>query len=81
MAGRDDTYRFREFQLIPDTENDAEPITYIVQCAVCEETGEPNKDQAAAHAWATGHLKANPEHCTYREFITRPCRFEPGAWQ
>ncbi|GAA1717850.1 hypothetical protein [Streptomyces yatensis] len=75
------TYRFREFQLVPDTEPDAEPITFAMQCAVCEQTGEPSDEQAAAHAWATSHLRANPEHFTYREIITRPCRFEPGAWQ
>ncbi|AJZ85894.1 MULTISPECIES: hypothetical protein [Streptomyces] len=75
------TYRFREFQLIPDTESDAEPLAFAVQCAVCEQSGEPSEDQAAAHTWATGHLRANGEHYTYREIITRPCRFEPGAWQ
>ncbi|MEU5024734.1 hypothetical protein [Streptomyces milbemycinicus] len=52
-----------------------------MQCAVCEQNGEPGDDQAAAHAWATGHLKANPEHFTHREIITRPCRLKPGAWQ
>ncbi|MFF6849193.1 hypothetical protein ACFY85_22325 [Streptomyces antimycoticus] len=43
------TYRFREFQLIPDTESDAEPLAFAVQCAVCEQSGEPSEDQAAAH--------------------------------
>ncbi|MFD8868491.1 hypothetical protein ACFV1F_29870 [Streptomyces sp. NPDC059590] len=74
-------YRFREFQLIPDTEPDAEPLTYVMQCAVCEQSGKRGDDQATAHTWATGHLKANPDHYTYREIITRPCRFEPGAWR
>ncbi|MFI0728610.1 hypothetical protein ACH4S9_06250 [Streptomyces sp. NPDC021225] len=73
--------RFCEFQLIPDTEPDAEPLTFTMQCAVCEQAGEASDDQAAAHTWATGHLKANPEHFTYREIITRPCRFASGAWQ
>ena len=75
------TYRFREFLLVSDTEPDAEPLTYAMQCAVCEQTGDRSEDQADAQSWTTRHLKANPEHFTYRELITRPCRFEPGAWQ
>jgi hypothetical protein len=75
------TYRFREFRLIPDTEPDAEPLTFALQCAVCEQSGEPGPDQGDAHGWATSHLKTHPEHYTYREIITRPRRFAPGAWQ
>ncbi|WP_078610662.1 MULTISPECIES: DUF7848 domain-containing protein [Streptomyces] len=66
---------------MPDTEPDAEPLTFAIPCAVCEQTGEPSDDHGVAHAWATGHLKANPEHFIYREIITRPCRFKPGAWK
>ncbi|WP_372458270.1 DUF7848 domain-containing protein [Streptomyces niphimycinicus] len=70
----------RRRQLVPDIEPDAEPITFAMQCAVCEQTGGRTEEQAGARSWATGHLKANPEHFTYRELITRPCRFEPGEW-
>ncbi|MGW3569088.1 DUF7848 domain-containing protein [Streptomyces sp. NPDC000941] len=73
-------YRFREYRLIPDEEPDAEPLTFAMQCAVCGAAGDDTEEQADAQSWANDHLKANAEHFTYREIITRPCRFEPGAW-
>ncbi|MGP3991460.1 DUF7848 domain-containing protein [Streptomyces sp. 3N207] len=74
------TFRLREFRLVPDTEPDAEPVTFTMQCAVCDQTASPHTSQSVPHNWVTRHLKENPEHLTYREIITRPYRFEPGAW-
>ncbi|MBB1261436.1 DUF7848 domain-containing protein [Streptomyces alkaliterrae] len=34
-----ETYAFRRFVLAADSEPDAEPVTYAVQCAVCDASG------------------------------------------
>ncbi|WP_431041409.1 hypothetical protein ACQUSR_05585 [Streptomyces sp. P1-3] len=75
-----ETYRFREYLITSDTEPDAEPYTYAMTCAVCEEMGPRSEEMADAHEWAERHLKANPEHLTYREHITRPYLAKPGKW-
>ncbi|WP_431042849.1 hypothetical protein ACQUSR_13725 [Streptomyces sp. P1-3] len=74
------SYRFREYAITPDTEPDAEPHTYAVTCVVCEEIGHRSEDVDVAHEWVVRHLRANPEHLTYREHVTRPYRAVPGAW-
>lgn len=67
-------YRFEEFTVTPDQEPDAEPLTFRLQCAVCEESGPEENTTEDASAWALIHLKGNREHFTYREHITRPYR-------
>jgi hypothetical protein len=74
------TYRFREHTLTPDRTEDAEPSLYAMECKGCGQSSDGSESQADGSDWATGHLKANPGHLTYREVITRPYRFEPGEW-
>lgn len=75
------SYRYRTYALVPDTEPDAEPHSYAAQCAVCEESGPRGEDAAEAQSWVIGHLRAHPEHFSYREVITRPYRAEPREWR
>lgn len=74
-------YRFREHWIAPDCKPDAEPWTFAMECAVCEQSSSTSEETDRAQEWAAGHLKANPEHFTYRERVTRPYRAEPGPWQ
>ncbi|WKX68878.1 hypothetical protein [Streptomyces sp. XD-27] len=74
------TYRFREYVITPDTRPEAEPHTYAMTCTACHTVGPRSEDMDEAHAWAARHLKANPEHLTYREHITRPYLAKPGKW-
>lgn len=74
-------YRFREFTIRPDLRPEAEPITSTMQCTTCHETGPRSETFEEGTSWAAHHLKANPDHLEYREHITRPYRFEAGAWQ
>ncbi|MEV5374849.1 hypothetical protein AB0L26_02570 [Streptomyces nondiastaticus] len=69
-------YRYGTWTLAPDREPDAEPVTYAMQCAVCEEKSDPQEDLAAAQTWTFRHAGRHPSHHTYREVITRPWR----AW-
>ncbi|MBQ1164421.1 hypothetical protein KBZ21_41270, partial [Streptomyces sp. A73] len=41
--------------LVPDQEPDAEPITYAMQCAVCDEQSAASLDYTEGHAWALRH--------------------------
>lgn len=75
------SHRYREHTLRPDRHADAEPFTFTMQCAACEETGPTSTDAEDGTAWAAQHLKAKPQHLVYREHITRPYRFESGAWK
>ncbi|WP_019549374.1 hypothetical protein [Streptomyces sulphureus] len=74
------TYRLRRYAIVRDEEPDAERHSYAMQCAVCSETGPPGPDAAVAHDWVPAHLRAHPEHLTYREHITRAYRAIPGDW-
>ncbi|MCE7081127.1 hypothetical protein [Streptomyces sp. ST2-7A] len=65
----------------PDEEPDAEAITFTAQCAVCEERGPTGDGGGEVTGWMARHLKAHPEHLSYREIITRPYRAVPGAWR
>ncbi|NEA66290.1 hypothetical protein G3I56_27670 [Streptomyces sp. SID12488] len=58
----------------PDREPDAEPTTYALECAVCEESSEASEDFADGQAWVLKHCGKNPSHHTFRELITRPWR-------
>nr|WP_237536393.1 hypothetical protein [Streptomyces sp. SID5785] len=62
--------------LEPDREPDAEPSTYAMQCAVCEETSTASVDFGEPQEWVLAHGAAHPSHHSYREVITRPWR----AW-
>lgn len=75
------TYRFRDYTIGPDTEPDAEPVRHRMECAVCDAVGPPAETADAASPWMVAHLKAFPEHLTYRELISRPYRAVPGAWR
>lgn len=74
-------YRFREYAISPDQRPEAEPVTAAMQCKACGEASEETEEFADGTAWAVRHLKTNPGHLEYREHITRPYRFEAGAWQ
>ncbi|MGY0056636.1 DUF7848 domain-containing protein [Streptomyces sp. LZ34] len=74
-------YRFRDYTIRPDLRPEAEPITSAMQCKACDETSEKTEEFEVGTAWAVQPLKANPDHQEYREHITRPYRFEAGAWQ
>ncbi|MGI5529070.1 hypothetical protein ACQEVX_17240 [Streptomyces syringium] len=69
-------FTFGDWTLQPDLEPDAEPVTYAMQCAVCEESSEPGEDVGEAQGWTFRHAGRNPSHHTYREMIVRPWR----AW-
>ncbi|MBW1604407.1 hypothetical protein JJV70_20335 [Streptomyces sp. JJ66] len=73
--------RFARWTLTPDREPDAEPVTFAMECAVCEKRSAPSVDFADAQRWTFTHAGRNPSHHTYRELITRPWRAwraEPG---
>ncbi|MEV0119966.1 hypothetical protein AB0I16_00205 [Streptomyces sp. NPDC050703] len=74
-------YAFRDYTLCPDTAEESEPIVFGMECKNCGDSSDGSEDPANGTEWAADHLKANPEHLTYREHITRSYRFEPGAWQ
>jgi hypothetical protein len=67
---------FGTWTLQPDSEPDAEPVTYAMQCAVCGRTSPAGEDFAQAQSWTFRHAGRHPSHHTYREVITRPWR----AW-
>jgi hypothetical protein len=73
-------YRFRNYHIVPDTGPSAEPHSFTAQCATCDETGYSSQNSDHAQAWVERHLKANPQHLTYRQIITLPYRAEPGEW-
>ncbi|NGO68215.1 hypothetical protein [Streptomyces boncukensis] len=71
-------FRFREYTIVPDTEPDAKPTRIVMRCAVCGETGAPSESTEGSPVWAARHLKANPEHLSFDEVVTRPYRAVPG---
>ncbi|MQS07514.1 DUF7848 domain-containing protein [Streptomyces alkaliphilus] len=73
-------HRFREYTIEPDTEPDAEAITFTVRCAVCGEGGPTAETTDAAGEWIVTHLGEKSEHLSYREIVTRPYRAVPGEW-
>ena len=68
--------RFVDWTLAPDREPDAEPVTYAMECAVCNARSEPSVDFQDVQRWTFAHAGRNPSHHTYREVIHRPWR----AW-
>ncbi|WP_053708078.1 hypothetical protein [Streptomyces sp. NRRL B-3648] len=66
----------KEWTLQPDREPDAAPITYAMQCGVCDESSPTSTDFAEPQGWVLEHGGRNPSHHTYREITTRPWR----AW-
>ena len=73
-------FRFREHTLRPDRRPEAVPVTFTMYCGMCGAMGPTAEAGGNGTAWAVEHLKDNPAHLDYRELITRPYRFEPGAW-
>ncbi|MEU9609574.1 hypothetical protein [Streptomyces sp. NPDC048057] len=74
------TYRFREHALGPDTSPDAEPFLHAMECKECGSSSDTSEESGHGSVWAVAHLKAHPGHLTYRAYIMRPYRFEPGEW-
>ncbi|MCE7079811.1 hypothetical protein [Streptomyces sp. ST2-7A] len=74
-------FRFREYSIEPDLEPDAEPIAFTGQCAVCGRLGPTGEGGGHLTGWMLAHLRAHPEHLSYREIITRPYRAVPGRWR
>ncbi|SCF93326.1 hypothetical protein GA0115259_105097 [Streptomyces sp. MnatMP-M17] len=75
--------RHETWTLEPDREPDAEPTTYVMQCAVDGETSPPSEDFAEPQNWVLKHCGLHPSHHTYRaarrqphirQGITRPWR-------
>ena len=62
-----------------DTEPDAEPVLYGMQCAVCDATSGQGADRDTATAWAVAHSGRFPSHRTYRETVTLPYRTYPDG--
>ncbi|MET8678947.1 hypothetical protein ABZW18_15565 [Streptomyces sp. NPDC004647] len=65
--------------LTPDREPDAEPLTFAMECAVCDQRSVIGEDVTEAQDWALRHAGRNPSHHSYRELITRPWRTWMGA--
>lgn len=92
-----ETYAFRRFAVALDTEPDAEPVTFSMQCAVCDESGRAvevgkevadearaqAEDEAAREAagWVELHRATHRGHFTYRLVQSRPYHLVPGAWE
>ncbi len=74
------SYRFREHTLRADRSEDADAVLFAMECKCCGESSDGAEDPTDGTLWAADHLKAHPGHLTYREHITRPYRFVPGAW-
>ncbi|ARP71919.1 hypothetical protein LK07_21545 [Streptomyces pluripotens] len=73
------TFRFVNWTLRPDRDDDAPPVTYAFRCLTltgndteCEARSEPSTDPTEPQTWAFGHLREHPEHTSYAEVIERP---------
>lgn len=62
------------WNLTPDREPDAEPVTHAFQCVVCTESSDRSLAWSDPQSWALDHSGKNPSHHTYRETIVRPWR-------
>ncbi|SFD23272.1 hypothetical protein [Streptomyces aidingensis] len=83
----------RRFTVALDTEPDAEPVTFAMQCVVCGQSGRPvelasgasdvEREAARRRAalWVKRHRDRNREHFTYRLVETSPYRLVPGDWR
>jgi hypothetical protein len=68
--------RFMRWVLEPDREPDAEPVAFLMQCAVCQLKSPSSVEFDTISQWTFQHAARHPSHHTYREIITRPWR----AW-
>lgn len=73
------TFRFTEWTLRPDQDEDAPPTTYALRCqtltgqdAECGQRSARSTDPTEPQSWAFDHLRAYPEHSSYAEVIERP---------
>jgi hypothetical protein len=69
--------RHMRWVLEPDREPDAEPVTFVMQCAVCLRKSPSSEEFDSASDWTFHHAARHPSHHTYREIVTRPWR----AWR
>jgi hypothetical protein len=71
--------RRERWTLTPDREPDAEPLSFAMECAVCDQRSVTGEDVTEAQDWVLRHSGRNPSHHSYRELITRPWRTWMGA--
>lgn len=72
-------FRFVNWTLRPDRDEDAPPITYALRCLTlndddteCTAKSEPSQDPTEPQDWAFAHMRGHPEHTSYAEMIERP---------
>jgi len=72
-------FRFVQWTLRPDQDDDASPLTYAFRCLAlrdddteCGARSEPGTDPVGSQDWAFAHLREHPEHTSYAEVIERP---------
>ncbi|MCX2969839.1 MULTISPECIES: DUF7848 domain-containing protein [Streptomyces] len=78
-SARRRVFRFVEWTLRLDQDDDAPPLRYAFRCLALEDDDTEcaarsplSEDPGAARAWVFGHLRAHPEHTGYAEVIERP---------
>ncbi|MEU5302207.1 DUF6415 family natural product biosynthesis protein [Streptomyces noursei] len=55
------------------------PWKFTFCCNNCGDSSATSEESAHGQTWAERHLKAHPEHLSYRELITRPYEAATGA--
>lgn len=81
-------FRFVQWTLRPDQDDDAPPLTYAFRCLTlndddteCAARSASSGDPAEPQAWAFGHLRDYPGHTSYTEVIERPwVMWREGPW-
>ncbi|WP_236240329.1 hypothetical protein [Streptomyces sp. CC228A] len=73
------TFRFVDWTLRPDQDDDAPPLTYAFRCLAlteddteCAARSPASWDPARPQDWAFMHMREHPEHTSYAEVIERP---------
>ncbi|MBW1603386.1 hypothetical protein JJV70_15000 [Streptomyces sp. JJ66] len=72
-------FRFVNWTLRPDEDDDAPPLTVRFRCltltgddAECGAQSETHADPGAARKWTFQHVREHPDHTSYAEVIERP---------
>ncbi|GAA3856197.1 hypothetical protein GCM10023084_07620 [Streptomyces lacrimifluminis] len=73
------TFRFVNWTLRPDQDDDAPPLMYGFRCLAltdddtgCAAKSSLSKDPTEPQTWAFAHRREHPEHTSYAEVIERP---------
>ncbi|OII69758.1 MULTISPECIES: hypothetical protein [unclassified Streptomyces] len=73
------TFRFVDWTLRLDQDDDAPPVTYVFRCltlteddAECAAQSPASEDPTVPQDWAFDHMREHPEHTGYAEVIERP---------